>query len=382
MGLRESLARYAVRSAHVLVAEAPGANWHTRVTVERHVLARGWRLASSPADADVLAVCGVPGTELAGALDLVWDQLPGPRSRVRVDGPDTAATALEQAERDLLDESAQRDDSRSRPTTPDMDHGGDGDGDMDHGDMDHGDMDHGDMDMAPGGIPLAGGGQDRDGLEMDVLHLRLGPVLPYWPAGLVLRCSLQGDVIVEAEAHVVDADPHAPHHGHAAGPIGNDDHDSAAIFAARRCDNAANLLALAGWEEAATRARSLRDRLVDGADAGVAAASVAELSRRVARSRLLRWSLRRVRPLSEADLEAHGLPSHLLGDPRDRLLAILDRARGALHGSVDTSAARREGVTPGVLPHLVTGLDLATARLVVASLDLEPLGTSQEPAHA
>ena len=77
-----------------------------------------------------------------------------------------------------------------------MDHGG-------HG-MDHGGMDHGDMEMSPGGIPLAEGGEDRDGLEMDVLHVRLGPVLPHWPAGLVLRCSLQGDVIAEAQAELVD----------------------------------------------------------------------------------------------------------------------------------------------------------------------------------
>src|SRR5699024_5964325 len=63
---------------------------------------------------------------------------------------------------------------------------------------------HGGMDMAPGGIPLAQGGEDRDGLEMDVLHLALGPVLPFWPAGLVLRCSLQGDVVVDAEAAVID----------------------------------------------------------------------------------------------------------------------------------------------------------------------------------
>ena len=37
-------------------------------------------------------------------------------------------------------------------------------------------MDHGGMSMPePGGIPLAGGGPDRDGLEMDVLTVPLGP---------------------------------------------------------------------------------------------------------------------------------------------------------------------------------------------------------------
>ncbi len=55
------------------------------------------------------------------------------------------------------------------------------------------------MEMAPAGISLAGGAEDRDGLEMDVLHLPLGPVLPHWPAGLVVRCVLHGDVVAEVE---------------------------------------------------------------------------------------------------------------------------------------------------------------------------------------
>ena len=49
--------------------------------------------------------------------------------------------------------------------------------------------------MSPDGIPLAEGAEDRDGLEMDVLHLPLGPVLAHWPAGVVLRVTLHGDVV-------------------------------------------------------------------------------------------------------------------------------------------------------------------------------------------
>lgn len=79
----------------------------------------------------------------------------------------------------------------------------------DTGDMDHGDMDHGDMEMAPSGIPLAEGAQDRDGLEMDVLHLGLGPVLAHWPAGVRLRCVLSGDVVTEATVALLDAE-HRP----------------------------------------------------------------------------------------------------------------------------------------------------------------------------
>src|SRR5699024_7110981 len=116
-----------------------------------------------------------------------------------------------------------------------MDHSGHGShGGMDHsGHGSHGGMDysghggHGGMDMAPEGISLAQGGQDRDGLEMDVLHLPLGPVLPFWPAGLVLDCSLQGDVVVDAAASVVDGSDH-----------GTRAHDSQpGLMLAVRCDD-------------------------------------------------------------------------------------------------------------------------------------------------
>src|SRR5699024_5890983 len=114
--------------------------------------------------------------------------------------------------------------------------------------MDHGG--HGGMDMAPAGIPLATGGDDRDGLEMDVLHLPLGPVLPLWPAGLVLRCSLQGDVVVDAEACVVDGAGQAAGWEAQTPPV---------PASAVQCDGVMALLELAGAEGAAGRARRARD---------------------------------------------------------------------------------------------------------------------------
>lgn len=64
MGVTRLLARLAVRSARVLVVEAPG-QWLTRVELEQQMLRRGWGTAWTPADADVLAVCGAPGPELS-----------------------------------------------------------------------------------------------------------------------------------------------------------------------------------------------------------------------------------------------------------------------------------------------------------------------------
>lgn len=51
----------------------------------------------------------------------------------------------------------------------------------------------------PYGRPMAGRAPDRDGLELDQLPLRLGPLLAALPPGLELSVRLQGDVVQEAE---------------------------------------------------------------------------------------------------------------------------------------------------------------------------------------
>lgn len=351
------LARAATAHAHVLVVEVP-ARWEVRAALERGLTRRGWRSAVSPADADVLAVCGEPGPELAEVVQRVWDQLPGPRVRVDVQDAGEVEAVLDEAAGRLLHPATHRADARERRLRPDP---GSESG-REHGDM--GDM--GDMEMSPDGIALAEGGEDRDGLEMDVLHLRLGPVLPYWPAGLVLRCSLQGDVIVAAEAEVLDSTPKAP-------PVG------AVTSAARDCDHVAALLALAGWTDAAVQARRVRDALLTGSDTAGVVLLLEGLRRKLSRSWLLRWSLR-LQHRSDAELRAEGLPVHLRGDTNDRLLAMLDRA---LERLTETSRAVHDDTVPlAAVPRLVSGLDLATARLVVASLGLDDLHAGREATHA
>jgi hypothetical protein len=193
-------------------------------------------------------------------------------------------------------------------------------GDVDHAAMGHGGMDHEGMDMAPAGIPLAEGAEDRDGLEMDVLRVPLGPVLPYWPAGLVLRCVLHGDVIAEAQPTVL--------------PVAHlrdiTDQTSPSMRAARDCDCAADVLALAGWRTAASSARRITADLVAGGDAATAAAALDRLHRQVTRSYVLRWSLRGLGPVTAEQLAEHGPAEHLLGDVHDRLIATLIRAREEL----------------------------------------------------
>ncbi|MFI7523415.1 hypothetical protein [Micromonospora globbae] len=389
-------------------------------------------MAQSPADADVLAVCGVPGPELSEVAHRLWNQLPGPRARVDIDSPQAARQALDTAEAVLRDSGRQQEDSLTRPdhcgeAEPHQDHAGEGHGgceqhltdgtgeqavhrmDTRHGgdrstghgeghgtsehrgnhssehrhDADktthggghtmthagtgggdhagHAGMGHGGMNVAPLGIPLAGGGEDRDGLELDILHVRLGPVLAHWPAGLVLRCALQGDVILDADASVMDADQ----------PACEDDgrESSRYLFAARRCDNAAGLLQLAGFHEAASHARRLRDALLhDDAHTGP---QVDRLTRMVRRSWMLRWSLRRLGPVTDQDVARWNLPDTLRGDTRDRLLAMLDRAAQALAGTNSQLVAEQPRVPLEAVADLVRGWDLAAARLIVASLDVD-----------
>lgn len=329
MGLSDRLATAAVRRAHLLVVEVPG-HWQLRALVELTATARGWTVAASPGDADVLVVCGTAGQRLAERIDQVWHQLPGPRARVAVTEVDEVDGALDEAAADLLDTDRHRRDARERPpgTTllPQQ---------------------HADAEMAPSGIPLAEGGEDRDALEMDVLHLSLGPVLPHWPPGLVLHCALQGDVVVGASAEVLDVGAPEP------APAG-----------ARRCDALAGLLALAGWDDAAAQARWARDLLLAG-DSGAAAARLDRLARRVSRSRTLRWSLRGLGRVEPETARRLGLPETATGDCHDRLVSLLSQSRRAVR---DGDVAEAVAPPAGHLATLVTGLDLAAVRLVVASL--------------
>lgn len=371
MGLKHLLATFAVNATHVLIVEAPGA-WRTRVAIEHEVARRGWQMTITAADADALVVAGNPGAQLSDRIESVWDQLPGPRSRALVaENSDPAAvrTALDAVSAELLDTDWQIRDAHERggfdlQNMPDAD---EGEGDPDSGDMDvrgSGDMD---MDMSPSGIPLAKGAQDRDGLEMDVLHVSLGPVLPFWPAGLVLRCTLQGDVVVEAAADIVEAVTTIQHdvlneNDRVPGRLG------ATERAALRCDQVAGVLALAGWADGYTAAVRVRDALMVGSGAEAATDLLDGLEHRLRRRWLLRWALHGIGDLDRIE-DVKDTPSAHTGDVHDRLLNLIDGARTDLAGTQPQVMPLPELLQ--VTERLVVGLDLATARLVVASLGID-----------
>ncbi len=348
MGVRGAVARAAAGRAHVLLVEVPGRP-RLRVEAERVLARRGWVVADSPADADVLLVCGPVEGRLAEAVERTWDGLPGPRARVDLpDGTGEAglAEALEDARARLLDLRHQDEDASGRAPAPPEDVAADA------------------GDMAPDGVPLAGNDDaDRDGLEMDVLHLPLGPVLRHWPAGLVLRATLGGDVVTRAEVEVLTATAPSDARAHAL------------TGSALLCDAAAGVLALAG-ARSAVGARRARDAAVDG-DLEQARVVLGRVDRRVRRSRLLRWMLGDAGRIGPRE----GVPTDLAGDVHDRLLGLLERAAAGLGtGPRDQPPAASEPVSPDVLGELVVGRELAEVRLLVATLapDLDLWAAARE----
>ncbi|GAA1294635.1 hypothetical protein GCM10009609_75010 [Pseudonocardia aurantiaca] len=211
----------------------------------------------------------------------------------------------------------------------------------------------------PGGLPMADLGEDRDGLALDRLHVPLGPVLPDWPAGLVVRVTLQGDVIQEAAAELLDA-------GRAAASSW-----WTGRGAARELDALARFLGVAGWADAAAQSRRLRDALLAGASREQIAAPAAALARRVRRSRTLRWLIRGI-PAGATDVAG-------LLEQRLTAIEVAVASRTETAGAV--RAASRQSVDE--LAGLLVGAELAAARVIVAAVDpdTEPMPVREGARH-
>lgn len=358
MGLNEAMARTVAARAHMLIVEAPGA-FRTRVGLERAIDATPWCRTETVADADVLAVVGSPGAELTAIIDRTWAQLSEPRVRVEIGEEAHIATGLAFARASLLASAAHhtpeppRREGHHTPTAHhakathhDSDHSGHDDSGHDeqhehNGPDGHDEHDHGSM--SPDGISLAEGAEDRDGLEMDELHLPLGPVLNHWPAGVVLHLTLNGDVVTSATAERLDsADESSPARR---GPE----------YAARLLDSAASLLSLAGLPAQSARARLLRDRCLT--EPSVDPHDVADFASMLGRLRVLRWLWRK---MTVTDDQGRTTGLH------DQLVNLVERAARSLQGDSAPAAARWPSLDD--LPGLVRGQELAAVRLWMAAL--------------
>ncbi|GAA4228700.1 hypothetical protein GCM10022254_19330 [Actinomadura meridiana] len=285
MGLRVATRRPFVVSAADGTAD--------RLRVEAELRRRGWRAAVSPAETGTLVVCGNPGPELASAIEAVWRDMPEPRARA----------------------SADLDWTGGAPRPP----------------------------LELDDVGMADRADDRDGLRLDVLHVPFGPVLAWWPAGLRVDLTVQGDVVQAAEATAVDtADATFWHEGRRA---------------AHRLDSVSRLLRVAGWDVAGEHAAVLRDEALAGAP-GVAD-RFRPFARRVGRSRVLRWMTRNV------------------GNVERRLDGWLRDIGAALDGRPVGRSREPWPEALAALPALLEGVGLAEARLIVAGLDPD-LGTAAD----
>jgi hypothetical protein len=375
---------------HVLIAAMPGGT-AVRVAAEQELRRSGWPAAMTPADADVLLVAGDPAASFEGVLDAAWRAMPAPRARAQASRPGEVAAALETARARLRDRSGQqalaagsgRDGTAGghghEPASRDPGHHGHemGTANADAmGGETHHDHDMDGMEM-PGGLPMADRGADRDGLRLDQLHVPLGPVLPDWPAGLVVHLTLQGDVVQHAEVQVLGHGRGGsfwtePWRRAAAGePVTTE--EAARRRAAADLDRLGRFLAVAGWDDAAIAARRLRDDALAGVPGSQLRPAAGRLARRVARSRPLAWLTRGLGVLLPDD-EAAGPALDVAGDVTARYrrwCAELDAAAlddGSPLGSLADIRTPAAGLL-AVLPRLLDGADLAAARLIIASLD-------------
>ncbi len=382
------LLRAGATRPHVMIAAMPGGT-DVRLTAEEQLRRRGWPVALTPADADVLLVAGTAAPDIAEAVEAAWAAIPAPRARARAARPGDVAPALDAARTELASAADQRRSAASRHPASQGGHDPGGHDGMSGGGHGH---DMGDMGM-PAGLPMADRADDRDGLKLDQLHVPLGPLLPDWPAGLVTRLTLQGDVVQHAEAAAVGLAAAAasfwaePWRRASAGdPVTTG--AAARRRAAAHLDSLARFLAVAGWADAATAARALRDDTLGGKPASRLGPAVRRFAARVARSRLLAWSTRGMGVLRLDDAVAAGAGRQApgvagdvtaryrrwCGDLADVAALLDDDSR--LDSSVLAAPRGRAGggqvpsaVLLAVLPRLLAGAEFAAARLIVASLD-------------
>ncbi len=425
MDVTSALLWFAAGRPHVLVLETPGGT-AARLAVEAELRRRDWPAAASPAEADVLVLAGVSGARLMPMVGRVWRQVPQPRVFVHTDSPATVPQLLDEARSRLVTGGEAREsfdgEGKGSGEPHEGHHGGEHDTDSGHsgenpesagtddGDHENGRGDvgeqgggddhgghahhHGGGGEMPGGLGMAGRGPDRDGLQLDQLHVPLGPLLPDWPAGLIVHTTLQGDVV--QEARVDGLRENGIHRGFWDEPwrrvaAGQEVTRGEVV---RRCvaahlDGLARFLRVAGWPDPATRAARLRDEVLAGAPADRVAPPVRRLARQLRRARTLRWLTDGlgVLPLDRAWEAGFGgavlQASRCGGDVTARWQAWLVEVERTLPGIEDAAVLSAEEMLlqgpPGegsrlmsalvVLPDLLEGAELAAVRLIVASLD-------------
>lgn len=346
--------------APVFVAAGAGA-WSA---VQELRAVAGLRLVDSPRRASVLVVAGRVAADHLEALARVHDQMPHPRATV--DWPESAApgdaggtTAGTVAD---LGQSVVAAFTRLRqhPEESEPDRLPDEEPNEWRGVGPFGQGGEGMMGGTPYGRPMAMTGDDRDGLALDQLHLRLGPFLPWLPPGMVMDVTMQGEVLQQVVARTA-----APASSDPTGWL-PDEQVSAVRHELRRL---ALALHVHGLDALAVRAARLAARLA--ARPAADDRGVERLCRSIRRSGLL-WGVRGVGSLDG------------LGDASDRWQARLSRlirlARAG-EGPEDSEATDERGdVDDDDLAAALQGMTVTDAVTTVVSLHDRLVRSTEEPA--
>lgn len=306
-------------------------------------------LVTTPRHASVLLVAGtIPDAHLE-ALDRVHDEVPHPRTSLAWPCGETSPPgpwAAVEADAGGIVEAivtahahVAADPSRSEP-----DRMADVEPDEWRGVGPFGQGGEGMMGGVPYGRPMAMTGDDRDGLALDQLHLRLGPFLDAFPGGLVLDVTLQGEVVQECVAGREGA-PRSKR-----GSTGELRHLAWALH-------------VAGLEGLAARAARLAIGAAEDMGRSALAHGFGRLRRSIRRSGWL-WNLRGVGPVEGLDAAQRW---------RHRLDG-LDRAFDAsgTQGDADPTGDRPAGgpCPLEALGDVLEGLTVTDAVTTIASLDL------------
>ncbi len=272
---------------------------------------------------------------------------------------------------------------------------------------------------APYGRPLPERGNDRDGLQLDRLPLRIGPFFPPLVPGLLLDVELHGDVVQAAElgpnpfSGYVGASATCPFMRALASPVRIADLElSRARSHLRWLSDALHALDLSALS---IRALALAERL-EADNVPLISAELARFSRRLERSRTLTWATRGVghirvdqvgdthgpvaratgveadarcddieylalgfRPIVHDDGDAWARWRQRIGEARQSLRLVTqagDRRSGGAGIVEDPRGMIRLQThtldsTSQLLPELVTGREWGDAVLAAVSLDLD-----------
>lgn len=313
--------------------------WHDVQALRAHELVR---LVPTPRHATVLLVAGTILEPARESLDRVHDQLPHPRVVVTWDEIAVVDDVVDAVASEIV---GRADRVMADPSTSSPARLPDEEPNEWRGVGPFGQGGEGMMGGTPYGRAMAMTADDRDGLSLDRLELRLGPFLGQLPGGLVADVALQGEVIQAIEFACAGSAPFVT--GDRAVPV------------ARRLLWLSHALHVQGLDAFAVGAARLARRSACLGDDSGLARDFASLRRR------LRWTGLRSALRSVGDRD--GL------DTWARWSARLDGISAGLDGA-DSRLAPADGsmpITAAELAETITGLTLTDAVSTIIGFDID-----------